>query len=91
MTRILEIFRNLLIAVDQAVNCLIRMGGEWGYPDETLSARAWRKRDRTPAWPRWIDRIFFWDRADGKRHCQLAFENEILRGHMPPAYRGLGE
>jgi hypothetical protein len=77
------VFRNLLIAIDQVFNCLFRIDGEWGAPDETLSARAWRLRERHPAWPRRIDRIFFWESG----HCAAAYENEVIRAHLPNAYR----
>jgi hypothetical protein len=40
----MKILRNVLIGIDQTVNCLFRLNGEWGQPDETLSARAWRVR-----------------------------------------------
>jgi hypothetical protein len=79
--------KNFLIAQDQAINCLIRIDGEWGSPDETLSARAWRVQEKHPKWHVWIDRIFFWDREGDIRHCQLAYENEVVRAHMPNAYR----
>jgi len=74
---------NLLIALDQAANCLFRLDGEWGTPDETLSARAWRVRAAHPKWHRWIDRIFFWQ----PNHCETAYLNEQLRAHLPTAYR----
>jgi hypothetical protein len=83
----MPVFKNLLIAFDQALNCLFRLDGEWGQPDETLSARAWRVRETHPAWHIWIDHLFFWQ--DG--HCQQAWENEVIRAHLPPSYqRGPG-
>ena len=54
----------------------------YGLPDETLSARAWRLRGQSNAW-KWIDRIFFWD----KLHCQTSYTAELLRLHLPKAYR----
>jgi hypothetical protein len=78
---------NLLIALDQMINCLVRIDGEWGRPDETLSARAWRLREKHPQWPVWIDRGFFWDRAGDKRHCEISYDAEIARRHLPAEYR----
>jgi len=73
---------NVLIGLDQTLNCLIRLDGEWGQPDETLSARAWRLRENHPAWARAIDRLFFWQAG----HCQTAYQAEIARAHLPNAY-----
>jgi hypothetical protein len=82
----MSILHNVLIALDQAVNCLIRIDGDWGRPDETLSARAWRVRERHPQWHVWIDRIFFLDKKEEKRHCQLCYESEVIRAHLPEDY-----
>ncbi|HIX39750.1 MAG TPA: pseudouridine synthase, partial [Candidatus Desulfovibrio intestinigallinarum] len=61
--------RNILIAVDQLCNTVVG-----GWPDETLSSRAWRwSRDNVRHWPRiCIDVLFFWDRdrTTGRRHCE---------------------
>jgi hypothetical protein len=80
-----------LIALDQAVNTLIRIDGEWGTPDETLSARAHRVREKHPAWSLWIDRVFFRDREKREtrivRHCELSYEAELRRAHLPKSYR----
>lgn len=68
------------IALDQLANAII--GGE---PDETLSARAWRLRQR-PAWgraQRIIDRLFFWE----AEHCRASYDSEINRQQMPGIYR----
>lgn len=70
-----------LLALDQLANTLIG-----GYADESLSARSWRLRERSPAWARarrWIDRLFFWQ-AD---HCATAYESERLKRQLPPEYR----
>lgn len=79
----MNILKNLLICFDQAINCLIRIDGEWGRPDEMLSARAWRVRDKRPQYAKWIDRLFFWD-AD---HCAECFEIEQQRKQLPWEYR----
>ncbi|GHU11490.1 hypothetical protein FACS1894185_4810 [Betaproteobacteria bacterium] len=71
-------FTNMLIAIDQLANALL-----CGKPDETLSARAWRDRDKHPVWPRLIDALFFWQ----PDHCQQACQSEVLRAHLPRSYR----
>ncbi|MBS0501120.1 MAG: pseudouridine synthase [Proteobacteria bacterium] len=71
---------NLLIAVDQLANALLR-----GAPDETLSSRAHRMRAKgQPYWAwtaRAIDALFFFD----PEHCRKAYESEQQRRHLPPA------
>jgi len=79
----MSIFKNFLIGLNQTLNCLIRLDGEYGTPDETLSARAWRLRETHPKLHVWIDRLFFWD-AD---HCQECFEIEKNREQLPVEYR----
>ena len=68
-------FGRVLVGVDQLANTLIG-----GWPDETVSARAWRLR-RRPAWGlarRVIDGLFFWQ--DG--HCHASYRSERERAHM---------
>ena len=74
---------NVLIGIDQTLNCLVRLDGEWGQPDETLSARAWRVRQAHPGWHVWIDRLFLWEAG----HCQASYESELERRQLPEAYR----
>jgi hypothetical protein len=86
----MTVLKNFLVALDQAVNTLIRIDGDWGTPDETLSARAHRVREKHPRWPLWIDRLFFWD-VDPRetrvaRHCELSYEAELRRAHLPKSY-----
>ncbi|MDR1350905.1 MAG: hypothetical protein LBJ59_09070 [Zoogloeaceae bacterium] len=83
----MSIFKNVLIGLDQTLNCLIRMDGEYGAPDETLSARVWRKREHYPKTRRFIDLLFFFDRVGDTRHCELSYTNEMLRRHLPKEYR----
>lgn len=72
---------SVLIAVDQLLNALL-----FGFPDETLSSRAFRCRHKK----RWalaervINAIFFWDREGSVRHCELSFLGEK---HLPERYR----
>lgn len=74
-----------LIALDQFANTLVWAAGEgFGLADETLSARAWRLRERR-VWGvarRLIDGLFFWE-AD---HCADSFRVEQSRKHLPPDY-----
>ncbi|MDR1350851.1 MAG: hypothetical protein LBJ59_08790 [Zoogloeaceae bacterium] len=87
----MSIFKNFLIAQDEAIGTLIRMDGEYGTPDETLSARAWRKRANYPKFHAFLDALFFFDREqrDGRmvKHCELCFEAELTRKHLPSAYQ----
>lgn len=79
--------KQFLISVDQTLNTVVWIPGDgFGTADETLSARAWRLRHMSNA-HKVIDAIFFWDRQGIKRHCQLSFEAEMLRLHLPKAYR----
>ena len=78
--------RNILIAVDQLCNTVVG-----GWPDETLSSRAWRwSRDNVRHWPRiCIDVLFFWDRdrTTGRRHCELSWLSEQNRLQLAPEFR----
>ena len=84
MRRILRFLARLakmtLIAVDQLANALLL-----GWPDETLSSRAWRwhvagKR----SWPMWcIEAVFFWEAG----HCFASYESERLSRQQPPELR----
>jgi hypothetical protein len=58
----------LATLASQAANVLIFNGN----PDESISARAWRRQDKNPRWAaarRIIDRIFFWELG----HCHRAY------------------
>lgn len=79
-----------LMAIDQAINCLVHIDGDdndgWGMADELLSARAFRCHlqglisDRLY---RAIDALFFWS----PQHCYNAWRGEFERRQMPGAYR----
>lgn len=60
---------NVLVSVDQLANTLLA-----GYPDETLSARSWRCRDKK-SWAIMVKVINFL--AHNSHHCELAFTKEI--------------
>ena len=73
--------KNLLIAVDQLINTLTG-----GWPDETLSSRAYRMAvDGHPWLMRAIDGLamLFGD----KNHCEASFDSERLRLQAPPEAR----
>ncbi len=69
------------IAFDQLVNELIANG----MADETISARAYRNRNKEGwAWASpLLNGLFFWQ----EDHCRSAYESEVLRKHLPMEYR----
>ena len=74
------------IAWDQLVNA--HFGG---WPDETLSSRAYRLSKKGKPLPRKvIDALFFWDKdkKSGKKHCELSFVSERDGRQLPPEARG---
>ena len=73
-------WKKVLIAVDQLCNALLA-----GFPDETLSSRAWRwEKDGVRAWPRrFIDRLFFWE----PNHCRESYQSEREGRQLPPELR----
>lgn len=79
----MSILKNFLIGLNQTVNCLIRLNGEYGTPDEMFSARAWRLRASHQRLHVWINRLFFWDTD----HCRRAYEAEQRRRDLPKEYR----
>lgn len=76
--------KNILIGLDQTLNCVIKLSDGYGTPDEMLSARAWRLREQHPALRKWIDRLFFWD----ANHCQECYEIEQQKLQFVPELRG---
>lgn len=68
----------LLVALDQLANTVLG-----GYPDETFSARTYRKAEAgQPFWrlTRWIvDGLFFWQ----PEHCRKSFDSEVAKSHSP--------
>lgn len=68
--KILRYVKNLLVSIDQLINTIIG-----GWPDETLSARAYRLSESSKWWRRAeiVINILFLN----PRHCQHAFEREI--------------
>ena len=78
----MTVLKNFLIGLDQSANCLVKLSDGWGWPDEMLSARAWRLRDKHPSLHLWIDRLFFWD----DDHCQECYVIEYERKQLPEQY-----
>lgn len=75
--------KQLNIALDQLLNVFIYIPGDgFGYVDETISARAWRLRDRSRAF-RIIDMIFFWS----PDHCMNSYLSELKRRQLPKEYQ----
>ena len=73
--------KQILIAIDQLFNALFG-----GWADETLSSRAWRQQHKKKHWSvlrMVIDALFFWE----KDHCRKAYESELDRTQLPPAFR----
>ena len=70
----------VLIAADQLLNALLA-----GWPDETLSSRAWRwEQNGVRSWPRrFIDRLFFWEQD----HCYQSYISEREGRQLPPELR----
>lgn len=72
---------SVLIAIDQLLNAML-----WGWPDETLSSRAYRmaELEDNPK-TRWIiaryliDKMFFWQ----EDHCYQSFLTERALHQMP--------
>ena len=73
-------FHKVGLGIDQLINALLG-----GYPDESLSARAYRwDRDGKRSWPKKIiNLIFFWMND----HCRSAYHCEQELRHMPLEYR----
>lgn len=69
----------VLVAIDQLGNALLG-----GLPDETISARAHRRRDSQPykTLEPIIDGLFFWQ----EDHCRKSYESEVLRRQLPRDY-----
>lgn len=72
--------KKILIAADQLLNAMLA-----GWPDETLSSRAWRwEQNDVRSWPRrFIDRLFFWE----SEHCFQSYLSEREGRQLPPELR----
>lgn len=70
----------ILIGFDQSINTFFG-----GMADETLSARAYRKRLKSKSWNSFgkvINRIFFWQ----ENHCYESYLSERNRKQLPGEY-----
>ena len=78
---------NLLIALDQLAWVIITLGK--GYPDETISAAAWRMEQQGKIAGRvfrpLVDLLF---RPIERDHCRKAWLSEVQRSQLPSAYKG---
>lgn len=75
--------KQILIALDQLLNVFVYLKVDgMGYADETLSARAWRIKDKSNLYT-WINRLFFWQ----ENHCKKAYEEELANRQLPREYR----
>lgn len=74
--------KRVFIALDQLVNAFCG-----GWPDETISSRAWRwRKDGVRFWPCRLIDMLFWP-FDGKKHCKKSFQSERQGRHLPPEAR----
>ena len=69
----------VLIALDQLLNAILG-----GWADETISARLFREKSKFEGV---VNLLFFWDKENDKKHCQLSYESEVIRQQLPPEYR----
>lgn len=70
-------FHNLAVSIDQFVNTICA-----GYPDETLSARAYRQSKKSKFW---LCMMYFINGlAFNRNHCHDAFYKEV---DLPKEYK----
>jgi hypothetical protein len=72
--------KNIYIALSQFGNTILA-----GYPDESLSARSYRKREKK-YWAtayKYINKLFFWQND----HCYQSYLSELKFRHLPTEYR----
>ena len=79
--RLFTQIKRILIWLDQGINVVLF----FGYQDETLSSRAYRRcRDKNKCiWKNVIDTLLFFD----KNHCYESYQSEVLNRHLPPEFR----
>ena len=71
--KLLKYITNVLIGFDQFINTIFL-----GFPDETISSRAWRCKDANSFWSvmhSLINKLFFFQ----KDHCHKAYLAELER------------
>lgn len=72
--------KNIMIAIDQLCNCIIG-----GTPDETISAKLWRMRNKGRFWKYsqiFVDRLFWFD----SDHCEESYNSELYRRQISSEY-----
>lgn len=78
--------KNWLVALDQFVLSTITLGA--AYPDETISAAAWRTEKKGKLLGKlarpMIDLLF---RPFETDHCYKAYKSELEKAHLPEEYR----
>lgn len=70
----------IFLAIDQFMNTVF-----FGYPDETISSRAFRCNDKK-IWriaEQFINTLFWFDTQGDIKHCELAYYGEVVREHFP--------
>ncbi len=80
--------KQFLIAIDQLLNTMIPTAGEgFGKSDETISARAWRLREKK-VWnaAKIVIDSFFLRFFSEKDHCEQSYLSELRRKQLPPEY-----
>jgi len=80
--------KQLLIAIDQALNCCIFIKGDgFGMADEALSTQLFRRHLQDllgKSFYLTVDALFFFD----PNHCYEIWRSEIERNQLPNHYRG---
>lgn len=69
----LKYINNVLIGFDQFINTLL-----FGEPDETISSRCWRNKDKSKFWSisrKLVDNLFFYT----EDHCYKSYVAEVER------------
>lgn len=81
-----ERIHHILVALDQLAWVLLTLGR--GYPDETISAAAWRLEQQGRRSGRILRPLIDWMFSPlEKDHCRGAYDNEMARGHLGQVYR----
>lgn len=82
---------NILVAIDQLVWCVCTLGA--GYPDETISAAAYRMELQHKRFGKIVRPVIDWlfiFFSGQKQHCFKSWVAEIQRTHLPLGYRQSG-
>lgn len=78
----MQYLKNLLIALDQLLNAIFA-----GWPDETMSSRAYRwDVAGVRSWPRKVI-DFIADICQDSNHCYESFRSERIGRQQPPELR----